>query len=186
MQSELANTMAYILDDQQRIVEKDLLSFRLTDVMLFDALAAIAFVPVKSFDLRKVKHVVYYHHIPTLTRGTEGLRLRACAALRSMSVIPLLVALGTDRFYMMAAYPKSELDDLSIEQCRRIWAALEGVLPNKTRGMVCGFGPGITRQGCPRYHSMFGPRGNPQAKNLFSVIGYLQKQTGLLLHVTRG
>jgi hypothetical protein len=33
---------------------------------------------------------------------------------------------------------------------------------------------------------MFGPRGNPQAKNLFSVIGYLQKQAGLQLHVTAG
>ena len=31
---------------------------------------------------------------------------------------------------------------------------------------------------------MFGPRGNPQAKNLFNVIGYLQKQAGLRLHVT--
>jgi len=31
---------------------------------------------------------------------------------------------------------------------------------------------------------MFGPRGNPQAKNLFSVIGYLQKRAGLQLHVT--
>ena len=30
---------------------------------------------------------------------------------------------------------------------------------------------------------MFGPRGNPQAKNLFSVIGYLQKSAGLSLHV---
>ncbi len=30
---------------------------------------------------------------------------------------------------------------------------------------------------------MFGPRGNPQAKNLFSVIGYLQKRAGLQLHV---
>ena len=30
---------------------------------------------------------------------------------------------------------------------------------------------------------MFGPRGNPQAKNLFSVIGYLQKQAGVELHV---
>ena len=30
---------------------------------------------------------------------------------------------------------------------------------------------------------MFGPRGNPQAKNLFSVIGYLQKRAGLNLHV---
>ncbi len=31
---------------------------------------------------------------------------------------------------------------------------------------------------------MFGPRGNPQAKNLFSVIGYLQRRAGLQLHVT--
>jgi hypothetical protein len=30
---------------------------------------------------------------------------------------------------------------------------------------------------------MFGPRGNPQAKNLFGVIGYLQKHAGLELHV---
>lgn len=30
---------------------------------------------------------------------------------------------------------------------------------------------------------MFGPRGNPQAKNLFAVIGYLQKQAGLRLRV---
>ena len=33
---------------------------------------------------------------------------------------------------------------------------------------------------------MFGPRGNPQAKNLFSVLRYLQKQAGLQLHVTTG
>lgn len=30
---------------------------------------------------------------------------------------------------------------------------------------------------------MFGPRGNPQARNLFGVIGYLQKQAGVTLHV---
>jgi hypothetical protein len=30
---------------------------------------------------------------------------------------------------------------------------------------------------------MFGPRGNPQAKNLFSVICHLQKRAGLSLHV---
>ena len=30
---------------------------------------------------------------------------------------------------------------------------------------------------------MFGPRGNPQARNLFSVLGYLQKQAGVTLHV---
>src|SRR6202048_4212122 len=32
---------------------------------------------------------------------------------------------------------------------------------------------------------MFGPRGNPQARNLFSVIGYLQKHAGVRLHVSR-
>ncbi len=31
---------------------------------------------------------------------------------------------------------------------------------------------------------MFGPRGNPQARNLFSIIGYLQRHAGLRLHVT--
>src|SRR5271169_229530 len=30
---------------------------------------------------------------------------------------------------------------------------------------------------------MFGPRGNPQARNLFGVIGYLQQQAGVQLHV---
>lgn len=32
---------------------------------------------------------------------------------------------------------------------------------------------------------MSGPRGNPQARNLFSVLGYLQKRAGLQLQVTR-
>ena len=31
---------------------------------------------------------------------------------------------------------------------------------------------------------MFGPRGNPQAKNLFNVIGYLQKRAGVRLHIS--
>jgi DNA-binding phage protein len=33
---------------------------------------------------------------------------------------------------------------------------------------------------------MFGPRGNPQARNLFNVIGYLQKQAGVQLRVAAG
>jgi hypothetical protein len=33
---------------------------------------------------------------------------------------------------------------------------------------------------------MFGPRGNPQARNLFNVIGYLQKQAGVELRVALG
>lgn len=31
---------------------------------------------------------------------------------------------------------------------------------------------------------MFGPQGNPQARNLFNVLGYLQKRAGIELHVT--
>ncbi len=30
---------------------------------------------------------------------------------------------------------------------------------------------------------MFGPKGNPQASNLFAVIGYLQEQEGIYLEV---
>ncbi len=33
---------------------------------------------------------------------------------------------------------------------------------------------------------MFGPRGNPQARNLFSVLFYLQKRAGVELHVMAG
>jgi hypothetical protein len=32
---------------------------------------------------------------------------------------------------------------------------------------------------------MFGPRGNPQAKNLFNVLGYLQREAGVTLHISR-
>ena len=31
---------------------------------------------------------------------------------------------------------------------------------------------------------MFSPRGNPQAHNLFGIIGYLQKQAAVEFHVT--
>jgi DNA-binding phage protein len=31
---------------------------------------------------------------------------------------------------------------------------------------------------------MFGPSGNPQARNLFAVISHLQRDAGLTLHVT--
>jgi hypothetical protein len=33
---------------------------------------------------------------------------------------------------------------------------------------------------------MLGQRGNPQARNRFGVIGYLQKQAGVELHVSQG
>jgi DNA-binding phage protein len=33
---------------------------------------------------------------------------------------------------------------------------------------------------------MLGPRGNPQARNVFGIIGYLQRQAGIELHVAAG
>ena len=33
---------------------------------------------------------------------------------------------------------------------------------------------------------MFGPHGNPQARNLFGIISYLQKQAGVAFYVTQG
>ena len=63
MQPHLKNAVASIFNYQQRIIEEYLLGFRLADIMLFDATAAIAFVPVKSFDPCEIDHCVYYHHI---------------------------------------------------------------------------------------------------------------------------
>jgi hypothetical protein len=31
---------------------------------------------------------------------------------------------------------------------------------------------------------MFAPSGNPQARNLFAILGHLQKKAGVRLHVT--
>lgn len=44
---------------QQRLVEEDLLSFRLTHAVFVSALAGIAFVPVKAGHLFPVDHTVY-------------------------------------------------------------------------------------------------------------------------------
>lgn len=33
---------------------------------------------------------------------------------------------------------------------------------------------------------MLGPRGNPQVRNLFGIIGYLQKRAGVELHLAKG
>jgi len=66
-----------------------------------------------------------------LIRGLKGVRKarirRPGTGKRGGGRVVYYVALGTDRFYMMAAYPKSERDDLSMEQRRRILAALESI-----------------------------------------------------------
>ena len=61
-------------------------------------------------------------------RGARKARIqRSGMVKRGGGRVVYYVALGTDRFYMMAAYPKSERDDLSTEQRRRILAALESI-----------------------------------------------------------
>ncbi len=46
---------------------------------------------------------------------------------------------------------------------------------------------GLTAKSPKSLMRMFGPKGNPQARNLFEVIGHLQKHEGLRLevHATR-
>ncbi len=42
---------------------------------------------------------------------------------------------------------------------------------------------GLTEKSPKSLMRMFGPKGNPQARNLFQIIGFLQKQEGLRLKV---
>jgi hypothetical protein len=66
-----------------------------------------------------------------MIRGLKGVRKarigRPGMGKRGGGRVIYYVALGTDRFYMMAAYPKSERDDLSPEQRNRILAALDSI-----------------------------------------------------------
>src|SRR5712675_1094640 len=66
-----------------------------------------------------------------MIRGLKGARKarvqRPGMGKRGGGRVVYYVAAGTDHFYMMAAYPKSERDDLSTEQRRRILTALESI-----------------------------------------------------------
>ena len=66
-----------------------------------------------------------------MIRGLRGARKariqRSGMGKRGGGRVVYYVAVGRDTFYMMAAYPKSERDDLSTEQRRRILAALESI-----------------------------------------------------------
>ncbi len=66
-----------------------------------------------------------------LISGLKGVRKarirRPGTGKRGGGRVIYYVALGSDRFYMMTAYPKSERDDLSTEQRRRILQALESI-----------------------------------------------------------
>jgi hypothetical protein len=63
MQPMFTDAVVDVLADQQGIVEEDLLSLALADLVLFDALALIAFIPIEAFDPPQLNHSVYYHHI---------------------------------------------------------------------------------------------------------------------------
>jgi len=63
IEAPLRFAMPCILDNDQRIVEKDTFRFGLTDVMFIRALTAVAIVPVKTCDPVKVDHCVYVQYI---------------------------------------------------------------------------------------------------------------------------
>jgi hypothetical protein len=42
----------------------------------------------------------------------------------------------------------------------------------------------VTRRSPKSLMRMFGPRGNPQARNLFEIVAYLQKKEGVRLKVS--
>lgn len=69
VQSELSRAVADILADQQRIIEEYLLSLALADLVLFGALARIAFVPIEPFDLIQVQHCLYIIIIYRIGKG---------------------------------------------------------------------------------------------------------------------
>ncbi len=57
MQPQLMAAVPDIFDDQQRIIEEDLLRFALANVVLIGSLAAIALIPIETFDLREINHL---------------------------------------------------------------------------------------------------------------------------------
>lgn len=65
--------------------------------------------------------------IPGLKGARKARIRRPGMGKRGGGRIVYYVVLGSDRFYMMAAYPKSERDDLSTEQRQRILLVLESI-----------------------------------------------------------
>lgn len=66
-----------------------------------------------------------------MVKGLRGVRKARIArpgmGKRGGGRVIYYVPIGTDAFYMMAAYAKNEQDDLSDEQRKRILAALETI-----------------------------------------------------------
>lgn len=73
------------------------------------------------------------HPVVKELRGVRKARIsRPGMGKRGGGRVIYYVALGTDAFYMMAAYAKNEQDDLSSEQRERILKVLESI--KKVRG----------------------------------------------------
>jgi hypothetical protein len=68
------------------------------------------------------------HPVIKELRGVRKARIsRPGVGKRGGGRVVYYVPLGTDSFYMMAAYAKNEQDDLSTEQRRRILKVLESI-----------------------------------------------------------
>jgi len=65
MKTRLFLTVSRIFKDKQGFIEKNLLRFRLIDVVLIRALAAIALVPVEASRAFQAIHPLYISHIYT-------------------------------------------------------------------------------------------------------------------------
>ena len=73
------------------------------------------------------------HPVVKELRGVRKARIsRPGMGKRGGGRVIYYIPLGTDAFYMMAAYSKNERDDLSTEQRRRILRVLENI--KKVRG----------------------------------------------------
>jgi hypothetical protein len=81
--------------------------------------------------MTEIEAEIVAHPTHPMIRGLKGVRKariqRPGMGKRGGARVVYYVAIGSDRFYMMAAYAKSERDDLSTEQRRRILTVLESI-----------------------------------------------------------
>src|ERR1700732_1140899 len=86
---------------------------------------------IDEYGMADIEAEIVVNPTHPMIRGLKGARKariqRPGMGKRGGGRVVYYVALGTNRFYMRAAYPKSERDDLSPEQRRRILAALESI-----------------------------------------------------------
>jgi len=86
---------------------------------------------IDAAGMAEIEALIVANPTHPMTPGLKGARKariqRPGMGKRGGGRVIYYVALGKDTFFMMAAYPKNERDDLSPEQRRRILAALESI-----------------------------------------------------------